>query len=72
MQVRMMHEILAPGMQNGYHSGHAIEILSVFRECDQRFRSRFEKDILHDGRIYQCEGVDFRRNRENDMKIPDR
>ena len=67
----MIHEILAPGVQNADAPDPCTEMFRVvceFREC---FGDRTEKKIVQDLTVHGDQGIEFRGDSEDHMEIRD-
>lgn len=59
MQVRMLHQILSPGVQHGHHPGERMQILLILCQGEQTFRGGFKEDIVHTFLIDQTQPVEL-------------
>ena len=58
MQMRVMDEGLAPGMQHRDHADLGAEMLGVSGDGAQRLGRRLEQDVVGDGLVLQGDGGD--------------
>jgi hypothetical protein len=68
---RMIHEVLAPGMQNAGSPYPCAKMLLVIGEFHKRLRNGTEKKIVHDLPIHRYQLIQFRGDGEDHMKILD-
>jgi hypothetical protein len=71
MDVGMIHEVLAPGVQNAYSPDLCPEMLRVICEFHERFRNRTEKKIIEDLSVHGDQGIEFGGDGEDYMEIRD-
>jgi len=69
VNVRMIHKILSPGMQNTNDAYFCAEMFRVMGEFHQRLGNGAEKKIVHDLPVHRYQGIQFRGNCEDHMKI---
>src|SRR5208337_2854341 len=65
----MIHKVLPPGVQNtndAYFCAEVFRIIGQFNDC---FGNRTEKKIVHDLLVHRYQGIKFRGNGEDHMKI---
>ena len=67
----MIHEVLAPGVQNADAPYLCPEMLGVVCEFHERFRDRTEKKIIEDLAVHGDQGIEFRVESEDHMEIRD-
>ena len=58
MQVGMVREILAPGMQHGKEADFGAEMFRVGSDCEKRFRSSPEENAINDTFVLERNGSD--------------
>ena len=71
MHVRMMMQVLAPGMQNAEKADLGAEVFGVAGDGEQRFRSGAEQGGIHDGLVLIGDGGGLLRHGEHNMKVLD-
>jgi hypothetical protein len=71
MDVRVIHEVLAPGVQNADTPYLCPKMLRVVCEFHERFGDRTEKKIVDDLAVHGDQGVEFRGEGEDHMEIRD-
>ncbi len=69
MDVGMIHEVLAPGVQNADVPYLCPEMFRVVCEFHERFGGRTEKKIVQELAVDGDQGVEFRGEGEDDMEI---
>ena len=65
----MIHEVLAPGVQNAdtpYPCTEMFRVVCEFREC---FGDRTEEKIVKDLAVHGEQGIEFRGDRKDHMEI---
>ena len=67
----MIHEVLAPGVQNVDAPYLCSEMLRVVCEFHERFGDRTEKKIVQDLAVHGDQGVEFGGDGEDYMEIRD-
>jgi hypothetical protein len=72
MNMRMIHEVLTPGMQNRDEPDLGSEALSVLRELRQGFRNSLKQDGVEDFLISKDKRVQEVGDGEDDMEVRDR
>ena len=65
----MIHEVLAPGVQNADDPYPCTEVFRVVCKFCERLGDRTEKKIVHDLAVHGYEGIEFRREGEDHMEI---
>ena len=68
----MIHEVLAPGVQNADAPYLCPEMLRVVCEFHERFGDRTEKKIVQDLAVHGDQGMEFRGEGKDHMKVRDR
>jgi hypothetical protein len=72
VHVRMMPQILAPGVQHRDEADLGAEMLLVGGDrAKRRCRGR-EEDALDDALVLQCDAREFLRHREHHVEVLDR
>ncbi len=69
MDVRMMMEILAPGMKHGDEPNLGAEVGGIGRDSSQRLGRRFEQDRIDRRFVLESDLRHRRRQREHDMEV---
>ena len=69
MNMRVELKVLSPGMQDGRDSRHCAEIFSVGTQFQYRFGRRLKQQCVHGALPVSKNGIQLRRNGENNMKI---
>ena len=67
----MIHEVLAPGVEdsdNPYHCPKTFRVLCKFRE---RFGDRTEKEVVQDLAVHGDQGIEFGGESKDHMEILD-
>jgi hypothetical protein len=59
MDVRMIHEVLTPGVQNADAPYPCTEMFWILCEFHERFGGRTEKKIIHDLAIHGYQEIQF-------------
>ena len=67
----MIHEVLAPGVQNTDTSDLCAEMLWVVCKLRKGFGERTEEKIVKDLAVHGEQGIEFRGDREDHMEIGD-
>ena len=67
----MIHEVLAPGMQNADTPYLCAEMFRVLCEFRERFGDRREKKIVQDLAVHGDQGIEFGGEGEDHMEIRD-
>ena len=70
--MRMVQEILPPGVEHGQEPDRGAEMLRVGGDLEQRGRARAEEQVVHDRLVLQREPREVVRQREDHMVIADR
>ena len=65
----MIHEVLAPGVQNANTPYLCPEMFRVVCEFRERFGDRTEKKIVQDLAVHGDQGIEFRGEGEDHMEI---
>ncbi len=71
MDVGMIHEVLAPSVQNADPPYPGTEMFGVVCEFRERFGDRTEKKIVQDLTVHGDQGIKFRGDSEDHMEIRD-
>jgi hypothetical protein len=71
MDVGMLHEVLAPGVQNTDTPYLCPEMFWVVCEFREHFGDRTEKKIVQDLAVHGDQGMEFRGEGEDHMEIGD-
>jgi hypothetical protein len=69
MDMGMIHEVLAPGVQNADTPYFCPEMFRVLCELGEGLGDRTEKEIVQDLTVHGDQGIEFRGNREDYMEI---
>jgi hypothetical protein len=69
MEVGMVHEVLAPGVEDGGEAQLGLEALLA--ELEERGAGRLEEQLVEGGRVLQGQGAQGGRERENPVEIAD-
>lgn len=69
MDVRMMLQLLIPGMENAEEADVGPEMFGIASDFDQRFSAGAEQQIVDHFLILQCQGRQEMRQREDDMNV---
>ena len=67
----MIHEVLAPGVQNTDTPYLCPEMFRVLCKLGKRFGDRTEKKIVQDLAVHGDQGIEFRGKGEDHMEIRD-
>ncbi len=65
----MIHEVLAPGVQNADNPCLCSEMFRIIYKLLDRLGNRAEKKIVHDLAVHGYEEIEFRREGEDHMEI---
>jgi len=65
----MIHEVLPPGMENADNPYCCAEMFRIICEFLDRLGGRTKEKIVHDPLIHRYQGIEFRGNGEDNMKI---
>jgi hypothetical protein len=71
MDVGMVHEVLAPGVQNTDTPDLCAEMFRVVCELGEGLGDRTEKKIVQDLAVHGDQGVEFGGDSEDHMEIRD-
>ena len=69
MDVGMIHEVLAPGVQDADAPYLCTEMFRVVCEFRERFGDRTEKKIVQDLAVDGDQGIEFRGDSEDHMEV---
>lgn len=69
MQVRMVEDVLSPGMENGKDTDFGAEMLRVGGKGEKRSGSRAKEDAVNDSLILKREGREVSRYGEDDVIV---
>jgi len=69
MQMGMKREVLAPGVQDGQEADSGAKVFGIGGYFQQRLRHGFEQDCVYRAAVRQGEGVECRRQGEDDVEI---
>jgi len=69
MDVRMVMQVLAPGVKDRQEADLGAEMLWLGRDQAQRLGCRLEQDGVDDSLVLECDLGDRRGQREDDMEI---
>jgi hypothetical protein len=69
MKVRVVDEILSPGVQDGEEADLGAEVFWVCGDRPQRLRGGGKEQVIHHGLVLVRNGRDFLRQGKDDMKI---
>jgi len=72
MDVRMIHEVLSPGVQDADAPDLCTEMFRVVCEFRKCLGDGAEKKIVQDPAIHRYQGLEFRGEGEDHMEIRDR
>jgi hypothetical protein len=72
MHVRMMEQILPPGMEHRNHSCLSAKMLWISTDGAHRLRGRLEQDIVDHRLVLQGNRGDLRRHGEHNVEVRDR
>ena len=72
MQMRVMQQILAPGMQDGDEADLGAQVLRVGGDGAQGLGGGMEQDVVDDRLVLVRDRSDLLRHREDDVKVFDR
>ena len=65
----MIHEVLAPGVQNADNPYLCTEMVRIICEFLNRLGDRAEKKIVQDLAVHGYQGIEFRGQGEDHMEI---
>ena len=71
MHVRMVTEILAPGMQDGEESDLSAKMRRIGRDLPQRFGGSAKQEVVHFILILKANRRDLARQREDHVEVLD-
>lgn len=71
MQVGMMHQVLAPRMQDGEKANLRAEMLGLGGNLQERFGSGLEQEAVDDALVRQRQGAQLGWQREYDVEVGD-
>jgi hypothetical protein len=69
MEVGMIHEVLAPGVENTDTPDLCAEMFRVVCELREGFGDRAEEKIVQDLAVHGDQGIEFRGEGEDHMEI---
>src|SRR5271165_1236310 len=69
MQVRMVAQILAPGMEHGKHSDACTEMARISSDREQGFRGGAKQQVVEQALIAECKRCQLLRQGEDDVGI---
>jgi hypothetical protein len=69
MEVGMIHEVLAPGVENGDTSDLCPEMFGVVCEFHKGFGDRTEEKIIKELAVQGDQRIEFRGKSKDDMEI---
>ena len=69
MDMRMMFQLLTPGMQNAEEADLGAEMFGIPGDFDQGFRAGTEQQIVNELLVLQCERRQETRQREDDVNV---
>ncbi len=69
MEVGMIHEVLAPGMENADHPYLGAEMFGVLGKFGECFGGRAEKQVVQDLRVPGNQGIQFGGEGEDHMEV---
>jgi hypothetical protein len=69
VEVRVVHEVLTPRMENTDHAYRCTEIFWVVCKCCECLRDRTEKKIVQNLAVHGDQGIQFRGKGEDDMEV---
>ncbi len=72
MQVRMMHQVLSPGMKHGEEADLCTQVFRIRSNRAEGLRNGSEQNAVDDLLVLEGNGGDCFRHSEDDMKILDR
>ena len=65
----MIHEVLTPGVQDADEAYAGAKMLRIVREFHECFGHRTEQKIIHDLLIHDDNGIELRRDSEDDVEV---
>jgi hypothetical protein len=69
MDVGMIHEVLAPGVQNADPPDPCTEMFRVVCEFRESFKDRTKEKIVHEFPVHGYQGIEFGGDSEDHMEI---
>ena len=72
VHMRVMEQVLSPGVQHGDHAGLGAEVLGIGGDGAHRLGRRLEQDVVDDRLVLQGDRGDRRRHGEHDVEVRDR
>ena len=69
MNMRMVLQLLVPGMEDAEEADSSAEALRIACDLDQRGGAGFEQQVVDDSLVLQSERRQFVRQREHDVRI---
>ena len=69
MQMRMMDQILAPGMENGEETDFGAEMLGIGGNESEGFGRGMEENAVNGPLVLQSDGGNLFRHCKNDMEV---
>ena len=69
VNVWMIHKILPPCVQNTNDAWFSAEVFRIIGQFNDCFGNRTKKKIVHDLPVHRYQGIQFRGNGEDHMKI---
>jgi len=69
MQMRMVHQVLPPGVENSQETNLRAEMLWIGGDPAQRLGHRPEQDIVDHGLVLERDGGNLVRHGEHDMEV---
>jgi hypothetical protein len=65
----MIHEVLAPGMENADHPHLGAEMFGVLGEFRECFGCRVKKQVIQDLLVHRNQGIQFGGEGEDHMEV---
>ena len=72
MHVRMVQQVLPPGVEDAQKAERGAEMLRRARDLEQRCGTRPEEQVVHHRLVLQRQPGEGVREGEDDMGVPDR
>ena len=69
VDMRMVHERRAPGMQHRGKPDAGAKMLGIGRDREHRLGGSLEQDVVNDGLVLVGDGGDLGRHREHHMEV---
>ena len=69
VDMRMIHKVLSPGVENADKPYACAEMLRIIRECHKCLRDRTEQDVIHDPLVHDNQGIQLRRYGKDYMEV---